>query len=90
MAVLDRLREIRAVRAEPEFHLRITYADGQSIVVDFRPVIRQGGAFSPLVDPDFFARATVAARGRAVCWPGELEFCADALWLGAHGTAEVA
>ena len=90
MAVLDKLREICAVRAERDCRLRITYTDDQSIVVDFRPLIQQGGVFSPLADPSFFSRATVSVRGRAVCWPPNLEFCADALWLGAQGSGEIA
>lgn len=90
MAALDILRKIRAVQADPDFRLRITYDDGQAITVDFKPVIRQGGVFAPLADPAFFARASVDARGRAVSWPGDIDFCADALWLKAHGSAEVA
>lgn len=90
MAGLNVLRKIRAVQAGAGFRLRITYDDGQTITVDFSPVIRQGGVFAPLADPAFFACAAVDPRGRAVSWPGEIDFCADALWLQAHGIAEVA
>ncbi len=90
MPALDVLRKIRAVQADVGFRLRVTYDDGQTITVDFDPVIRQGGVFAPLADPAFFARAAVDPRGRAVSWPGEIDFCADALWLQAHGIAEVA
>jgi hypothetical protein len=38
---------------------------GQTITVDFNPVIRQGGVFAPLADPAFFARAAVDPRGLA-------------------------
>jgi len=49
------------------------------VIADFTPVVRPGGVFAPLADPAFFAQASLDERGRAVQWPGELEFCADAL-----------
>jgi hypothetical protein len=90
MGGLHVLRKIEAVEAQPEHRLRITYEGGETIVADFAPLIRQGGVFAPLSDPAFFAQVAVDSRGRAVCWPGDIDFCADALWLQAHGIAEVA
>ena len=75
------LNRIIAIQAEPNSQLRLTYDDGEIITADFRPVINQGGVFAPLADPDFFLLAAIDAHGRAVEWPGELEFCADALRL---------
>jgi len=72
---------IVAVQVEPGFFLRLKYQDGETVRADFRSVISQGGVFSPLADPDFFSLAAVGTHGRAVVWPGELEFCADALRL---------
>jgi hypothetical protein len=89
MNALHILRKIQAVQAQPNCRLQITYEGGETILVDFDPVIRQGGVFTPLADPGFFAQVSVDPRGRAVRWPGDLEFCADALWLQAHA-AEVA
>lgn len=31
-----------------------------------------------------FARASVGERGRSLVWPGEIDFCADALWFDVH------
>ena len=90
MDALNILRKITAVAAQPDQRVRITYEGGETVVVDFSPMTRQGGVFAPLADPAFFARVSVDPRGRAVCWPGDLDFCADALWLQAHGIAEVA
>jgi hypothetical protein len=83
------LCRIRAVEALPASRLRITYEGGEQRVVDFGPVIRRGGVFAAIAKPHFLVQAAVDPRGRAVCWPGEIEFCADALWLEGHA-AEVA
>lgn len=72
---------IVAIQVEPNHLLQITYNDGEVVRADFRSVISQGGIFSPLVDPAFFSLAAIDTHGRAVVWPGELEFCADALRL---------
>jgi hypothetical protein len=89
MSALDILRTIRTVEALPDRRVRITYEGGEAIIIDFGPVVRQGGVFTPLADPGFFAQVSVDPRGRAIRWPGDIEFCADALWLQAHA-AEVA
>ena len=83
--MLDRLRTIKGLHPERQHRLRIEYDDGQSIVIDFGPAIQRGGVFAPLADEQFFAKARPGPRGRSVCWPGDIELCADALWLQAHG-----
>jgi len=70
----------------PNYKLRLTYADGETIVVDFTPVIQRGGVFAPLSDPEFFSQASIGEGGRYIQWPGELDFCADALWLEGHAS----
>ena len=79
------LRIIQATTPQPNHILQITYADGEVVLVDFKPIIAEGGVFAPLADPQFFAQVSVAPRGRFIQWPGEIDFCADALWLeGEH------
>jgi hypothetical protein len=72
----------RITRIEPQsgYRLRLLFADGLGGIVDFTPIIAKGGVFAPMRDPAFFARVELHANGRLVPWPGELEFCADALW----------
>jgi hypothetical protein len=50
-------------------------------VIDFAPVAKRGGVFTKLSDPQYFAQVRITDRGRAIEWPDELDFCADALWL---------
>jgi hypothetical protein len=61
------------------------YEGGEQFEIDFANVVERGGVFTPLSNPSFFAQVSVGHNGRALRWPGEIEFCADALWLQAHG-----
>jgi hypothetical protein len=73
------LPRIATVEVLPEFQLRIRYSDGMNVRVDFRPIIQRGGVFARLGDAAFFSQVQVDNRGRSVYWPGEIDFCADAL-----------
>ena len=64
--------------------LALTYAGGESVLVDLGPLIRKGGVFSTLADPEFFARVRVGQGGRYLEWPGDIDLCADALWRETH------
>ena len=59
--------------------VRLTYEGGDVVEVDFASVIAKGGVFATLADPAFFSQVFVGHNGRALCWPGVLEFCADAI-----------
>lgn len=65
---------------EKDFSLRLAFSDGTTTVVDFKPVIKRGGIFAPLADPAFFEKVALDEHGRYIAWPGDLDFCADALW----------
>lgn len=80
------LRRIRAVEPRRDFHLKVEYDDGQVVVADFGPIIRQGGVLAPLADWEVFKQAKPDSRGRAICFPGDVDFCADALWLQMHAS----
>lgn len=82
--MLDHPRTIAEVQPKRPSRLRIVYDDGQSIVVDFAPIIAKGGVFEPLAEWYVFKQACPDSRGRSVCWPGDIDFCADALWLQAQ------
>lgn len=70
--------------------LRLTFSDDDIIEVDLLKEIQQGGVFAPLSDPDFFKQVAIVDHGRVLSWPGDIEFCADALWLQARGKAAFA
>ena len=43
------------------------------------------GVFAPWTDHSFFRQARLGQGGRTLTWPGELDVCADALWLRVTG-----
>jgi hypothetical protein len=61
----------------------LTWANGETTVNSFRHLVGNG-VFAAFSDPAFFAQARVGEGGRSLEWPGELDFCADALWFKAH------
>ena len=61
-------------------HLAVTFDDGATGSVDFTGVIAEGGVFSALADPDFFALAAVHPRLRTVVWPNGADICPDVLY----------
>ncbi len=63
----------------PGFRLRLTYEDGRIVEADFKPVIARGGVFEPMSRPEVFDQVKIGEHGRYIEWPGELDFCADAL-----------
>lgn len=82
------LDAITEATPEPNGVLRLHYADGAVLRVDFQPVIEQGGVFSTLADPAVFAQVAIGAGGRFVEWPGAIDFCADALRFQGHPEVE--
>ena len=78
------MRTILQASPLPDHKLNLVYSDGESVIADFAPLIAMGGVYSALANPGYFAQVSVGERGRYIQWPGELDFCADALWLDAH------
>ena len=78
------LRKVIQAVPSRDYLVELTYSDGDSVMVDFKPLIERGGVFAALADTEFFEQVSVADDGRYIGWPGELEFCADALWLQQH------
>jgi len=74
---------ISKAEADAAFSVRLTWADGSTSLAHFDHLAGKG-VFAPLADPAFFGRVAVGRRGRSLEWPGELDFCADALWFEAH------
>jgi len=80
--VLDNV--ITAAAPEPGNHtVVLTWANGETTVSSFRHLVGKG-VFAAFSDPAFFAQARVGEAGRSLEWPGDLDFCADALWFEAH------
>jgi hypothetical protein len=75
---------ITRAEVEPETcSVRLIWAHGATTEHRFGHLVGKG-AFAAFADSVFFAQAMVGERGRSLLWPGEVEFCADALWFEAH------
>jgi Protein of unknown function (DUF2442) len=71
---------IISATANRDHTVDLAWSNGRRARVDFQPIIGQGGALSPLRDIDFFCdHVAIAQDGRALEWPGELDFSADSL-----------
>ena len=66
---------ITNLTAESNYKLRLIYSNGSEIIVDFQPIIRQGGVFTPLSDPNFFSQVKLGEGGRYIEWDGGIDFC---------------
>ncbi len=70
--------------ADPKAHtVTVTWANGATTINRFDHLVGRG-IFAAFTDPAFFARVKVGERGRSLEWPGEIDFCADALWFETH------
>ena len=71
---------LTAVEALRDHRLRLTYADGQTFLVDLSERIRTTGFLAPLKDAALFLQAKVGFAGRSVDWiEDELDLGADNL-----------
>ena len=71
---------LTAVEALPNYHLRLTYADGQTFVADLSDWINTTEALVALKDTTLFAQAKVGFGGHGVDWiEDELDLGADNL-----------
>jgi hypothetical protein len=75
---------IVAATADARTHtVALTWANGARTVSSFAHLVGKG-VFRAFADPTFFAQIRVGENGRSIEWPGDLDFCADALWFEAH------
>ena len=77
---------IVAARVAHRYVVELEFEDGSRVAVDFSEYIRPGTVTGALADPAVFSAVRVGPRGRSLEWPGEVDFCADALRLRAHAT----
>jgi Protein of unknown function (DUF2442) len=78
---------IAAAAPDPVTHtVALTWANGETTVNSFGHLVGKG-VFAGFADPEFFAQVHTGEGGRGLEWPGEFDFCADALWFKAHTQA---
>ena len=73
--MLDQLTQANPLESSK---LELIYQNGDRIIVDFMPLIDQGGVFCSPRRSQVFSRVELGARGRYIAW-GDIDFCADSL-----------
>lgn len=74
------MKRITQLKVLDRYRVWLRFDDGVEGEVDFSPQAGHG-VFAAWNDYSVFQRAGIADQGRALEWPGEIDFCADALWL---------
>ena len=74
---------VAAVPDPGNYTVAVTWANGATTVNRFDHLVGKG-VFAAVADPTVFAQVHIGERGRSLEWPGEIDFCADALWFETH------
>lgn len=76
---------LSAVEALPNYQLRMTFINGDTLIVDKRETVFSKPGLTPLRNPAAFAKAQViAGEGWTVAWADfDIQIGADTLWLEA-------
>ena len=85
---LDEIEDFRGWEPSPPlprdgFRVWVKFDDGEEGVVDYSDIPRDG-VFAVWNDREFFERVHIDRYG-AVAWPGELDFCPDAMYMKITG-----
>ncbi|MBI4662727.1 MAG: DUF2442 domain-containing protein [Verrucomicrobia bacterium] len=78
------MKKIAAFKVLENDRIWLRFDDGVQGETDFTPNVGRG-VFAPWANYSFFRQAAIGEQGRTLAWPGELDFCADALWLQVAG-----
>lgn len=78
------MKRIVYIELLPDYRLQLRYEDGVEGVVDLSAEVGKG-MFTAWQDPAHFASVQIVHHGRSLEWPGEVDLCADALYLEITG-----
>lgn len=76
-----------SVHPLPEYHLALTFDNGEQRVFDASPLL-QYPAFRSLRSETFFR--TVRVQYGTICWPGDIDYCPDTLYAQSVETESAA
>ncbi|MDW8310567.1 MAG: DUF2442 domain-containing protein [Verrucomicrobiales bacterium] len=78
------MKRIVFAEALPGYRVKLRYDDGVEGVVDLSAKVGHG-VFAAWNDPSHFASVKIEEGGEALIWPGDIDLCADALYLEITG-----
>jgi Protein of unknown function (DUF2442) len=70
-----------SVEPRPDYRIYLTYDDGTQGEYNVNALIQRGKVFAPLADLPTFDAVELINNGHAIAWPGEVDLCADSLYL---------
>ncbi len=82
---MHELHRILRITPGDGYTLELVFEGDERATIDLGPRVKSGGVWSALEDESVFRQVTVGEGGRYIEWPGDIDLCADALWLQAHG-----
>ncbi|MDA3874786.1 MAG: DUF2442 domain-containing protein [Kiritimatiellae bacterium] len=78
------MKHITNIQIPSHLRLHLCFDDGVEGDLDVSNEPRTG-VFESWNDPDYFKRVEIGERGRSLVWPGDVDLCADSLWLQLTG-----
>jgi hypothetical protein len=78
--------DVISVKCLDDFSLELVFDDGESGVLDCKPIIAKGGVFARLRDPEVFKRARVNEELGVVTWDDEVDIAPETAYRLATGT----
>jgi len=75
--------KITRAKSLPNYRLELCFDNGETGIVDMSPYVGKG-VCAAWEQPGVFEQVAVTDEG-AVEWPGEIDFCPDALYLRMTG-----
>lgn len=79
------LATIKHYKVLDNYKVELVFADGAKGVVDFSSKAGKG-VFAGWENYENFRKVSITHNGRALEWEGELDFCADSLYMKATST----
>jgi hypothetical protein len=74
-----------SVEPRPDYRIYLMYDDGTQGEYNVNALIQRGKVFAPLADVPTFEAVELINNGHAVAWPGDVDLCADSLYLKLTG-----
>ena len=78
------MKHITAAPPSPDYRLKLRFDDGVAGVVNLSAEVGKG-LFAGWKDPQHFASVKIEHGGCSLARPGEIDLCADALYLEITG-----
>jgi hypothetical protein len=76
----ENLPVLRSVRPLANWHVQLSWVDGNTANVDLSEPIQRLKGLRSLRSPEVFAQVRLEEGGRSLEWPGDIDIGADTLW----------